>query len=290
MKRVAVVTDSNSGITQREAALLRLHVLPMPFTMDGIAYFEDINLTQELFYEKLMAGAEISTSQPAPGAVIDVWESLLANHDEIVHIPMSSSLSASYESATALSKEYDGKVQVVDNQRISVTQRQSALDAVSMADAGMSAAEIKAYLEKNKADSSIYIMLNTLQYIKQGGRITPAGAAFGTLLNIKPILQIQGGKLDAYAKVRGAKQARIGLINAIKKDLTGRFAGFASPEHMNLMLAYSYDHETALDFKKEVETALPGYTLHMDPLSLSVACHIGPGALAVACSRKLECL
>lgn len=288
MGKIAVVTDSNSGITQRQAGEFGLYVLPMPFTMSGKSYFEDIDLTQEAFYEKLMSGVEISTSQPATGSVMELWDRLLAEYDEVVHIPMSSGLSNSYESAAVLAREYGGRVWVVDNQRISVTLRRSALDALEMANAGLSGEAIKNYLEKVKYDSSIYIMLNTLQYIKQGGRITPAGAAFGTLLNIKPVLQIQGSKLDAYAKVRGVKQARATLIEAIKKDMKGRFASFADPSRMWLMMAYTYDREAAEEYKKEVEAEFPGYDIQMDPLSLSVSCHIGPGALAVTCMRKLE--
>ncbi|MDR1664963.1 MAG: DegV family protein [Clostridiales bacterium] len=288
MSKIAILTDSNSGITQSQAAGLRVHVLPMPFTMDGESYFEDINLTQEAFYEKLTGGAEISTSQPSPGSIIERWNRLLERHDEVVHIPMSSGLSASYESAAALARDFDGRVQVVNNRRISVTLRQSAVDAVEMADAGWTAKEIKARLEEEKYDSSIYIMLNTLKYIRQGGRITAAGAAIGTLLNIKPVLQINGEKLDAYAKVRGVKQGRATLIDAVKKDLSGRFADFSGPENCHIAIAYTYDREAAAEFKREAEAAFPGYAIRVDPLSLSVSCHIGPGALALTCIKKLK--
>jgi DegV family protein with EDD domain len=288
MNKVAIVTDSNSGITQKQAAEYRLHVLPMPFTMADEQYFEDINLSQETFYEKLLGDISISTSQPAPASVTDFWDELLKTHDEVVHMPMSSGLSASCESAMALAGDYDGKVHVVDNRRISITLRQAAIDAVAMAEMGKSGAEIKTYSERVANDSSIYIMVSTLKFLRQGGRVTPAGAALGTLLNIKPVLQIHGGKLDAYAKVRGVKQARATIIKAVKHDLENRFAEFASPEKMHLAMAYTYDNEAALEFKKEAEAAFPGYDIHMDPLSLSVSCHIGPGALALTCTKKLE--
>jgi DegV family protein with EDD domain len=288
MQRTAVVTDSNSGITQKQAGELGLHVLPMPFIMDGEGFFEDISLTQELFYEKLNAGAAISTSQPSLGALLDLWNRLLKDHDEVVHIPMSSGLSASYESAAILSREFDGRVQVADNKRISVTQRQSALEAKTLAESGLGAMEIKKRLEESGPDSSIYIMVNTLKYLKQGGRITPAVAAIGTLLNIKPVLQIHGGKLDQYAKVRSVKQGRAAIIEAIHNDMNNKHAKYSNPQNMTLGIAYTYDRNLAMDFKDEVEAAFPGYNVErVDPLSLSVSCHIGPGALALTCTRKI---
>ena len=288
MPRVAIVTDSNSGIRQSEAAELRVHVLPMPFTMDGESHFEDITLNQEMFYIKQNEGTDISTSQPSPGSVMDLWSKLLESHNEIVHIPMSSALSASCESAVVLSKEYEGRVQVVDNKRISVTLRQAVLDAVTLADAGRSAAQIKDYLEKTGLDASIYILMDTLQYLKKGGRITPAAAAIGTILNIKPVLQIQGGKLDSYAKARGTKQGRKIMIEAIKNDLATKFAPDAGPQHMWLYVVYSDDAYAGQLFKQEVEKIFPGYEISLDALPLSVACHIGPGAMAIACCKKLK--
>jgi DegV family protein with EDD domain len=243
-----------------------------------------------MFYEKLLGDSEISTSQPALTDVTDLWDKLLKDYDEIVHIPMSSGLSAACESAMTLSRDYGGRVRVVDNQRISVTMRQSALDAVAMAEEGMDAAQIKEYLERVKFDSTIYIMLDTLKSLKKGGRITPAAAAFGTMLNIKPVLQVNGGKLDAYAKVRGVKNGRETIIEAVKKDLAGRFASFAAPEKCWIAAAYTFDKAAAAEFKNELEEAFPGYDIHMDPLSLSVACHIGPGALAATCTKKLDCI
>lgn len=288
MGKVAVVTDSNSGITQKEAKEYGIHVLPMPFFIDGETYFEDISLTQEEFYEKLEGNADISTSMPAVGSVTDLWDELLQEYDEIVHIPMSSGLSSSCETAVMLSQDYDGKVQVVNNQRISITQKQSVKDAVTMARHGKSASEIKEYLEKTKYDSSIYIMVDTLYYLKKGGRLTPAAAALGTLLKLKPVLQIQGEKLDSYAKARTVKQARTIMIDAIKSDFAKRF-GDETGNNMNVFVAYTKDRETALDFAAQIEDAFPGRKIEVvDPLSLSVACHIGPGSLAVACAKKLS--
>ena len=287
MKKIAIVTDSNSGITQAQAKRLGIEVIPMPFFIDGKLYLEDITLTQEEFYQHLTQDSDISTSQPAPGEIMELWDSLLEEYEEIVHIPMSSGLSASCDTATMLARDYDGRVQVVNNQRISVTQRQSVLDAMTLRDAGKSAAEIKEKLEEEKMESSIYITLETLKYLKKGGRITPAAAAIGTVLNLKPVLQIQGEKLDAYAKVRGKKQAKRVMMKAMQEDWDTRFKKYVESGEMCLQMAYAGNKEEAEEFKKEVQAAFPGIDIHMDPLSLSVACHIGHGALAVACAKKV---
>ncbi|MCM1090458.1 MAG: DegV family protein [Butyrivibrio sp.] len=287
MAKIAIVTDSNSGITQSESSRLGIHVLPMPFMMGEKTYFEDIDLTQEQFYEMLECGEDISTSQPSPEAVMNLWNELLKEYDEIVHIPMSSGLSGSCQSAMMLAQDYEGKVQVVNNQRISVTQRQSALDAKLLVERGMNAAQIKDFLEADKFNSSIYIMLDTLYYLKKGGRITPAAAAIGTLLRLKPVLQIQGEKLDAFAKARTTNQGKSIMINAIQNDIKNRFGGMTEEKGVWLQIAYTYDTEAAIAWKDEVAAAFPGYDIHMDPLSLSVACHIGPGALALACCKKI---
>lgn len=284
MGKIAVVTDSNSGITQEKGKELGVHVIPMPFYIDGELFLEDITLTQEAFYEKLASDCEIITSQPAPGEVMEFWDKLLKEYDEIVHIPMSSGLSSTCETAIMLSKDYDGKVEVVNNQRISVTQKTSVLDAVRLAKAGKSALEIKESLEAEKLESSIYITVDTLKYLKKGGRITPAAAAIGTVLNLKPVLQIQGEKLDAFAKVRGWKQAKKTMLDAMEKDLLHRFGG----KKMSLLAAYTCSAEEAKSWKEELEDRFPNYTIDMDPLSLSVACHIGPGALAVACAKEVD--
>ena len=286
MSKVAIVSDSNSGITQSEARELGITILPMPFFAGEETYYEDINLTQAEFYQMLSEDVNISTSMPLVGDVTDTWDKLLEEYDEIVHIPMSSGLSGSCDTALMLAQDYDGRVQVVNNQRISVTQRQSVLDAMALAGQGMSATEIREILERDKFESSIYIMVDTLYYLKKGGRITPAAAALGTLLKLKPVLQIQGEKLDAFAKARTVKQAKNIMIEAMKNDFTKRFNDPAG-EHIYLEMAYTHDKEAAEAFKAEVQEAFPGMEIHMDPLSLSVSCHIGPGALAVACSKKL---
>ena len=287
MSRVVVDTDSNSGITQAEAKELDVVVMPMPFYINEEMFYEDIDLTQEQFYAKLAEGGDIETSMPLVGDVTDKWDELLKEYDEIVYIPMSSGLSSSCETAYMLSQDYDGKVQVVNNQRISVTMRQSVLDAKAMADSGKTAGEIKDILEDEKFNSSIYIMVDTLTYLKKGGRITPAAAALGALLKLKPVLQIQGEKLDAFAKARTVKQAKNIMIEAMKSDFQKRFD---SPDgaKMNLEIAYTFDKEAAEAFKAEVQEAFPNNEIVMNPLSLSVSCHIGPGALAIACSKKIN--
>lgn len=284
--RVAVITDSNSGISKEEAKEKGIFVLPMPFIIGEESYFEDINLTQDQFYEMLDDGKDIHTSQPSLEAVMSLWDEALKDYDEVVHIPMSSGLSGACQSAIMLSDEYDGKVQVVNNQRISVTQRQSVMDALKLASEGKNAKEIKDILEEDKMNSSIYIMLDTLYYLKKGGRITPAAAALGTLLKIKPVLQIQGEKLDAFAKARTTNQGKSIMIHSIRNDMENRFGG-ATPENIWLQIAYTKDLDAALALKEEVAEAFPGFDIQMSPLSLSVSCHIGPGALAVACCKKL---
>lgn len=288
-KKIAIVTDSNSGITQAQAKEMGLYVLPMPFMINNETFYEDITLTQDEFYRRLAEGANVVTSQPTPDSVMKLWDELLQNYDEIVHIPMSSGLSGSCQSAVMLAEDYDGKVQVVNNQRISVTQRQSALDALMLAGRGMDAKQIKEFLEEDKFNSSIYIMLDTLYYLKKGGRITPAAAALGTILKLKPVLQIQGDKLDAFAKARTISQGKSIMINAIRSDMEKRFGG-ATGDNIWLQIAYTYDVDTAMQFKEEVQSHFPGFDIHVDPLSLSVACHIGPGSLAVACCKKSKFL
>ena len=288
MGKIAIVTDSNSGITQDQAKKMGVHVIPMPFYINETLYLEGVTLTQEEFYERLKNDEPISTSQPSPAEVCGLWDMLLKENDEIVHIPMSSGLSNSCETAMGLARDYDGKVQVVDNQRISVTQYQSVVDALALREAGKSAAEIKEVLEAEKLESSIYITLETLKYLKKGGRITPAAAAIGTVLNLKPVLQIQGEKLDAYAKVRGKKQAKRVMLKAAQEDMQERFAEYEKEGLMCIESAYTGNPEEAEEFKKEIEAAFPGHEVHMAPLSLSIACHIGHGALAVACTKKVK--
>ena len=290
MTKVAIVTDSNSGISQQEALNIEnLFVIPMPFMIDGEEYFEGINLSQEEFYQKLVDDCDISTSQPSLGSIIEAWDSVLGKFDEVVHIPMSSSLSRASEPAINFSADYNGKVVVVDNQRISVTQRQSVMDALALAKEGKSAEEIKQYLLDTKKDSSIYIMVSTLKYLKKGGRITPAAAAIGTLLKIKPVLQIQGGKLDSYAKVLNEKVAREKMIGAMKKDFETRFKEYVDKGEMLLNIAHTNCPEKAEDFARQVKEEFPGVEIRfIDPLSLSVSCHIGEGSLALASARKYK--
>lgn len=287
MSKVAVMTDSNSGITQSEAKKLGISVVPMPFYINGQLFYEDIDLTQEEFYERLARGGEISTSMPVVGDLIDRWDTLLKDYDEIVYIPMSSGLSSSCETAKMLSDDYEGKVCVVDNQRISVTQKLSVFEAMKMAEEGRSAAEIKEILEKNKFESTIYIMVDTLEYLKKGGRITPAAAALGTLLKLKPVLQIRGEKLDAFAKARTVKQAKQIMINAVKSDMD-QVLHDAAGEHTAISMAYTYDIEAINAFKQEVQAVWPNKKIMVDPLSLSVSCHIGPGAIAITCTKVLD--
>lgn len=288
MKKIAIVTDSNSGITQAQAKELGITVLPMPFFINEELFFEDISLSQEEFYQRLEEDADISTSQPSPGDVIDLWDKLLEEHEEIVHIPMSSGLSSTCETAISLSQDYDGRVQVVDNKRISVTLVESVMDAIKLRDAGKSAAEIKEILEREWAEATIYITVDTLKYLKKGGRITPAAAALGTVLNLKPVLTIQGDKLDAFAKVRGWKAAKKTMLKAIDKDIKERFAG--KEKNLVLGMVYGGNPEEAAEWKQEIQAAFPGYEVAEAPLSLSVACHIGKGALAITCTKKADIL
>lgn len=286
MSRVAIVTDSNSGITQAEAAQAGLYVVPMPFYINDQVFFEELNLSQKEFYAKLAEGAEIKTSMPTVGSVTDMWNKVLKEYDELVYIPMSSGLSSSCETAYMLAQEFDGRVQVVDNQRISVTQRQSVYDAKQLADEGKSAAQIRDVLLEEKFQSSIYIMLDTLTYLKRGGRITPAAAALGTLLKLKPVLQIQGEKLDAFAKARTVKQAKSIMLEAMKKDFAERFHD-PSGKNMHLEIAYTYDRPAAEEFYEEVHAQFPEHEIGIHPLTLSISCHIGPGSVALAASHRL---
>lgn len=289
MGRIAIVTDSNSGISQAEAKAWGITVIPMPFFVDGKVYYEDIDLSQEQFYQMLGDDTDVSTSQPSPGDILDLWEDLLRQYSEIVHIPMSGGLSASCETALGLARDYNGKVQVVDNKRVSVTMQQSVKDALALANAGKTAAEIKEILEAEAFESSIYLMVDTLKYLKKGGRITPAAAMIGSALNLKPILQIQGEKLDAYKKVRGVKAAKKNMLEAMRKDVEGRLAGYAAESKLNLHVAYTSSVEEAEAWTKEVKAAFPKLPVtRMDPLALSIVCHTGPGVLAIAASHALD--
>ena len=287
--KIAVVTDSNSGITQAQAKEMGVAVLPMPFMIDGETYYEDITLTREQFYQRLKDNADIATSQPTPDSILKMWDKLLKEYDQIIHIPMSSGLSGSCSTAMMLAgeDEYEGKVFVVDNRRISVTQYQSVKDAQMLAAMGMDGTQIKKRLEETAADSVIFITVDTLKYLKKGCRNTPAAAALGTLLKIKPVLIILGEKLDSFAKARTMKQAKTMMMNAIQKELDGRLHD-SECRNCHLAIAHTDNEEAALEFKKEVEERFPNADVYMAPLSLSIACHIGPGSLAVTATRKME--
>ncbi len=287
--KIAVVTDSNSGITQAQAKEMGITVLPMPFMIDGETYYEDITLTQEQFYQRLKDNSDISTSQPTPDSIMKLWDELLKEYDQIVHIPMSAGLSGSCATAMMLAgeDEYEGNVFVVDNHRISVIQYQSVKDAMMLADMGMDGAQIKKRLEETAADSVIFVTVDTLKYLKKGGRITPAAAALGTLLRIKPVLIILGEKLDSFAKARTMKQAKTLMMNAIQKELDERLHD-SECKDCHLAIAHSDNEEAALEFKKEVEERFPDADIYLAPLSLSIACHIGPGSLALTATRKME--
>lgn len=284
MGKIAIMTDSNSGITQAEGKKLGVYVLPMPFYINDELFYEDITLTQEEFYKRLEEDADIKTSQPGPGDVMGMWDKILEEYDEVVYIPMSSGLSGSCETAMMLAQDYDGKVQVVNNQRISVTLYRSVMEAKELAAKGRSALEIKELLEATKFDSDIYVTLDTLKYLKKGGRLTPAAAAIGTVLNLKPVLRIKGEKLDAFAKTRGWKASKKKMLATCQELLDTEFKG----AEVYIDAAYSGNREDAEEWKKEIEEAFPGYDVYMAPLSLSVACHIGAGAKAITITKKLD--
>ena len=286
MSKVAILTDSNSGITQAEAKELGVFVKPMPFYIDGELFYEDIDLTQDEFYEKLTQGGEIKTSMPITGNLMDTWEKILEDYDELVYIPMSSGLSSSCATAKMLADDYDGRVVVVDNQRISVTQKMSALEAKKLADIGKSAQEICDALMEVKSLSTIYITVDTLEYLKKGGRLTPAVAAIGSLLKIKPVLSIYGEKLDKYAMARTVKAAKQTMIEALKKDMVNVLKTDNFDE-VQISIAHTQNEEAAIAFREELLKEFPVKEVWIDPLSLSVSCHIGPGALACTITKKL---
>ena len=281
---IAIVTDTNSGITNEQANEWGVTVIPMPFYINNKLYFEGISLNQEEFYKFLENNSEVNTSQPSPGDVMKIWDDILEEKEAIVYIPMPSSLSGSCETAEMLSQDYEGKVQVVNNRRISVTQLQSVKDAVSLAEKGKSAAEIKSILEQRQYQSSIYVTPDDLDYLKRGGRITPAVASVAKVLNIKPVLEIQGQKLDVFKKVRGMKQSRRVMKEAVRDDLENRFKDMPS---MKIYAAYTSNEELGMQWKKELEEEFPGYNIELYPLSLSVSCHIGPEALGVGCVEEI---
>lgn len=288
--KVAIVSDSNSGITQIEAKKLGVTIIPMPFAIEGEEYFEDINLTQEDFYEKLLGDVSVSTSQPSIGYLMDTWDRLLEEYDQVVFIPMSSGLSKTFDTANSLAiNEYPDKVFVVNNQRISVTLRQSVLDAKELVSKGYDGKKIKEILESVKFESDIYIMVDTLKYLKKGGRITPTAAAVGGALKIKPILQIKGEKLDKYRMMnRTLENAKRIMVDSIKESINNTLNTDGRTDNVHIAVAYTgTDTKVAYDFVKQVQAEFPNALIVCNPLSLSVSCHIGPGALAIAVSKAL---
>ena len=285
MPRVAVMTDSNSGITQDMAKDMGINVVPMPFTIDGTTYYEDVNLTREEFFQMMADGKDIQTSQPSPGDLMSLWDKSLEKYDQIVYIPMSSGLSSSCQNARMIANDYNGKVVVVNNQRISVTQKRSVQDAIELAKNGYDAVRIRDILVRDKFEASIYIMLDTLKYLKKGGRITPAAAAVGTLMRIKPVLQIKGERLDAFSKALTLAQGKSTMINAIHHDIDNLFGGIDAG-NVYMYAVHAQVPEPFAVFKKEVADAFPKYNVEEDRLSLSICCHIGPGALAMGCVKK----
>ena len=287
MSKIAIITDSNSGINFEAGKEIGVRFLPMPFLIDGKTYYEEISLSQTEFFEKLESDVDISTSQPSPESVMKIWDDALEEADEVVYIPMSSGLSSSCHTALMLADDYEGKVQVVDNQRISVTQRQSVLDALELAKRGLTAAQIKEELERAKFESSIYIMLDTLKYLKKGGRITPAAAALGSALRLKPVLTIQGEKLDAFAIAKTKKQGVKKMLSAIEDDINSRFGGVDHMENIHMEIAHTKNPEAAEELRQQIIEKFGVKQVDLYPLSLSIACHIGPGSLAVACSKVI---
>lgn len=280
--KVGVATDTNSGINAAEAEAIGARIIPMPVFIDGEEYLEGYTITREEFFERLKAGADVKTSQPSPGSLTDLWDEMLKSYDELIYIPMSSGLSSSMQTARMIADDYDGRVHVIDNHRISQTQKQSVYEALELARQGKSATEIEAFLNRDALEASIYIAVDTLEYLKKGGRVTPAGAALASILNLKPVLQIQGDKLDAYAKVRGEKAAQERMLQAVEKDIAGRFAG----RKVIIKGAYTCSEEAADIWKHKIEQRFPGYHITMDPLALSISCHIGEGATAITCSAE----
>lgn len=282
-RRIGVATDTNSGITIKKAEELGIGIIPMPFFIDGKEYFEDLTITRDEFFDRLKGGADIKTSQPSPEALIELWDKMLKEYEDIIYIPMSSGLSSSMQTARMVAEDYDGRVHVIDDHRISMTQRQAVYEAMVMADNGAEASEICAALDRSALDASIYIVVDTLEYLKKGGRVTPAGAALASILNLKPVLQIQGDKLDAYAKVRGEKAAQEKMLRAVENDIETRFAG----RKVLIKGAYTCSEEAAESWRARIAERFPGHHVTLDPLALSISCHIGEGATAITCTEEI---
>ncbi len=283
MSRIGIITDTNSGMTAREAEQLGVALMPMPFTVNGRNYVENVNMTYAEFFDHLAAGASVATSQPSPESVMSCWDKALKTCDELIYIPMSSALSSSCQSARLFAEDYGGRVFVVDNHRISISQKQSVLDALKWRDEGLSAEDIVKRLMDTSMEASIYLTVDDLKYLKKGGRITPSVAAVGTVLNIKPVLQIQGGKLDTYKKVRGLHAAQNAMLDAVRKDLEDRFKG----TEMLLRTAYTGDEAIGRVWNAQVQEKFPQFEVTGDPLPISIACHVGPGVIALGLMKKI---
>ena len=281
-KQTAIVADTNSGLRPEEAAGLGINLIPMPVNLAGACYFEYDTITQAEFFSCLRSGAEVSTSQPAPGALTDCWERLLEDYDQVVYIPMSAGLSGGYQTAAMLAGDYDGRVLVADTRRISVTQRQAALDGAFLARQGKNGAEIREYLERDGGNSDIFIAVNTLDLLKKSGRVTAAGAALGSMLSIKPVLRIRSGKLDAYRKVRGMRSAMQAMIEGLRED-----SQHLEGERLFIRAAYAGDRQAGESWQATLQAAFPEYEVGLDPLPISVCCHVGYGALGVGIARDI---
>jgi len=283
MQKVGIITDTNSGMTQAEASACGVSLMPMPFTVNGRNYVENVNMSYMDFFEHLAGGAQVATSQPAPKDVLSCWEQALKSFEKVIYIPMSSALSSSCQSAKLFAEDFNGRVLVADNHRISISQKQSVYDALHWRDMGLSAEEILAKLMETALDASIYLTVDNLKYLKRGGRITPSVAAIGTVLNIKPVLQIQGGKLDTYKKVRGLHAAQNTMLDAVRRDLNERFNGVP----MLLRTAYTGDTTIGKVWNAQVQEKFPEFEVTGDPLPISIACHVGPGVIALGLMKKI---
>lgn len=286
--KTAIVTDTNSGITVEAGKKLGIYVLPMPVIVEDNCYLEGEDITNAELYKAMKDHREVSSSQPSPGSILSLWDSVFQDgFDEIVHIPMSSGLSGSCENAMQLALDYNGKVFVVDNHRISVTLMESVYDAKRLADSGFSAKEIKARLELSAYDASIYITVNSLEYLKKSGRITASAAAIAGILHIKPVLTIQGDKLDLFAKVRGIKQSERKMIEALKQDIATSFADIPA-ERLRIAAAGTFEKEEEAEaWRSQVQSAFPHASVYYAPLSCSIACHVSAGACGIAVSILL---
>ena len=288
MKKIGVVTDSHSSITKEEAKRLGVYVLPMPFTMEGNCYYEDVTLTRAEFFEKLKAGVDVTTSQPAPTEVMEIWDKALEEYEQIIYIPISSGLSGSCQTARMLAQEdaYENKVFVVDNGRVSTPLHRTILDALELIEEGYEAVDIQEMLEEARANMVIYVGVETLDNLRKGGRISPATAALGTLLNIKPVLKFDVGTLDTYKKCRGSMKARQTMIEAMKYDLENTFKEWYDKGEVYLLAASSAPKHVTDEWIAQIQEAFPGMEVMCDDLSLGVSCHIGYGGLGIGCSCR----